>query len=112
MASMCGSLSEGVGGGGGADAAQQVVQLAELVVGEVDGAGEAGGEVGLGDAGAEGGALVGEVDVDGAFVGGAAFAADEALGLEAFEQGREGAAVEGEGAGEVADGRGRGGRGR
>jgi hypothetical protein len=74
-----------VGAGGFPDAAEEPVELDEFVVGEVDGAGEAFGEVG--EPGAEFAGLGGGVDPDGAFVVGAAFAADESLGFEAFEQG-------------------------
>jgi len=63
------------------------VELPEFVVGEVDGAGEAVGEVGVVGAGAQVVAGVGEVDLDGAFVVGAAAAGDVAGGFEAFEQG-------------------------
>src|SRR5690349_21164159 len=95
------SRSEG-GGCGAADAGEQVVELGEFLDGEVEGAGEAVGQVG--DALFEGGAGGGGADPDGAFVVGAAFAGDVALVFEAFEQGREGAAVEVQGGAEVADG--------
>src|SRR4051794_636820 len=94
-------LSQG-GGGGAAGAAQQVVQPAEFVVGEPDGVGDPPGQVG--EAVAQAGAGVGEVDPDGALVGGAAFAADEALVVEPFEQRGQGAAVQLQGLAEVAHG--------
>ena len=87
---------------GAADAAEQVVELDEFVFGEVDGAGDAAGQVG--EFVAQVVAAVGEVDLDGAFVGGASFAAQVAGGFEAFEQRAEGAAVEVEEFAEVADG--------
>jgi hypothetical protein len=92
----------GRGGGGAAGAAQQVVQLAQFVGGEADGMGDALGQVG--EAVAQGGAVLGEVDPDDALVGDAAFAADQALGAEAFEQRGQRAAVELQGVAEVADG--------